>query len=113
MGRTQCSLCPVAAVLRYLVVRPAGDGPLLIFRHVTPLIRERFMKEVKSALQATHIDHRGYYRHSFRIGTATSLAVAGVLAYVIKMLGRWNFEAYQLSLDLLCLLLQSVIKSDA
>ena len=71
------------------------------------------MKEVKSALQETHIDHHRYSRHSFRIDAATLPAVAGVPAYVIKTLGWWNFQAYQLSPDLLCLLLQSVIKSDA
>ena len=89
MGKTQHSVCPMAAVLRYLAVRPAGDGPLLIFRDGTPLSRERFVKEVKSALRAAHIDHRGYSgENSFCIGAATSAAVAGVPAYVIKMLGR-------------------------
>ena len=70
LGRTQRSLCPVAAILRYLAVHPAGDGPLLIFRDGTPLSREFFINEVKLALQATHIDHRGCSTRSFCIGAA-------------------------------------------
>ena len=96
MAATRHGLCPVAALLSYLAARPAGEGPLLIFQDGTPLSRERFVQEVKSALREAHIDHRGYSGHSFRIGAATSAAAAGVPAYIIKMLGRWNSEAYQL-----------------
>ena len=86
----------MTAILNYLAVHPAGEGPLLIFQDETPLSRERFVKEVKLALQVAHINHRGYSGHSFRIGAATSAAAAGVSTYIIKMLGRWNSEAYQL-----------------
>ena len=84
LGRTQRSLCPVAAILRYLAVHPAGEGPLLIFRDGTPLSRERFIMEVKLSLQVARIDHHTYSGHSFRIGAATSAAAAGMPAYVLK-----------------------------
>ena len=57
LGKTDSVLCPVAAVLGYLTVRPAGEGPLFIFRDGTPLSRDRFVREVRAALAAAHIDH--------------------------------------------------------
>ena len=32
VGKTNSTMCPVAALLGYLAARPAGDGPLFIFR---------------------------------------------------------------------------------
>ena len=95
VGRTNSAMCPVAALLGYLVVRPAGDNPLFIFRDGTPLKRDRFVKEVKAALALVHIDHQGYSGHSFRIGAAPMATQAGVPEHRVKMLGRWNSEAYQ------------------
>ena len=95
MGRTGNSLCPVAALLGFLSIRPAGVGPLFTFQDGSPLTRERFVKEVRVALTTAQIDHRAYSGHSFRIGAATMAAQAGLPAYLIKMLGRWNSEAYQ------------------
>ena len=36
-----------------------------------------------------------YSSHSFRIGTATTAAAAGLPAWLIKSLGRWSSDAYQ------------------
>ena len=54
--RTQLPLCPVVAVLNYLVVRPPGEGPLFIHRDGTPLTRGSFVKGVRAALAMAHID---------------------------------------------------------
>ena len=37
-----------------------------------------------------------YAGHSFRIGAAMTAAACGVPAEVIKTLGRWKSQAYQL-----------------
>ena len=96
LGKTDLPLCPVVAILGYLAIRPPGEGPLFILEDGSPLTKEHFVKEVKAALSAVQISHQGYTGHSFRIGAATAAASAGVPAHVIKMLGRWNSDAYML-----------------
>ena len=95
LGRTGRDLCPVAALLAYLAVRPAVNGPLFIFADSTPLTRERLVESVRRALRQAGVSAVGYSGHSFRIGAATSAAQAGMEDSVIKMLGRWESSAYQ------------------
>ena len=96
MSRTGTTLCPVVAILRYLAVCGSLDGPLLIHTNGLPLTRDQFMSEVKKALQTAQIDSTWYSSHSFWIGAVSAAAAAGVPAYFIKMLGRWESEAYHL-----------------
>lgn len=97
-GRTSTPICPVIGLLNYMAVRPKGDNssPLLIHADGSPLTREQFVRMVKKTLHMANIDESGYSGHSFRIGAASSAAAAGVPAYFIKMLGRWESEAYHL-----------------
>ena len=94
LGKTNSSLCPVSAVLHYLAIRCSGEGPLLVHHNGSPLTRGQFVRSVRSSLSAAQIPHQGYSGHSFCISAATAAAAAGVPAHVIKMLGRWSFEAY-------------------
>ena len=43
-----------------------------------------------------NIDQSAYLGHNFQIGAASSAAAAGIPAYFIKILGRWESEAYHL-----------------
>ena len=96
MGKTDAVLCPVSAILRYMAVRPRQEGPLLVHANGAPLSRDQFVNRVKKALRVAGIDSSSYAGHSFRIGAATAAAAAGVPAHFIKMLGRWESEAYHL-----------------
>ena len=96
LGKTDLLLCPVAAILHYLAIRPSGEGPLFVLENGSPLTRERFVREVKAALSVAQISHQGYSGHSFRIGAATAAAKAGVPSHIIKMLGRWSSDTYML-----------------
>lgn len=97
-GRTNTSICPVAGLLQYMAVRPDSEksAPLLIHGNGTPLTRDQFCQMVKKTLHLANIDQSAYSGHSFRIGAASAAAAAGVPAYFIKMLGRWESDAYQL-----------------
>ena len=96
IGKAPAPLCPVTAMVNYLARRPPPAGPLFVLANGTPLSRERFVKEVKSALKEAGVDDTAYSGHSFRIGAATAAARAGIPAFMIKMLGRWESEAFQI-----------------
>ena len=98
-GKTDSPICPVAGLLQYMASRPRDDGysaPLLVHADGSPLTRDQFVRMVKKTLHVANVDHSSYSGHSFRIGAASSAAAAGVPAYFIKMLGRWESEAYHL-----------------
>ena len=50
LGRTGNNLCPVAAVLGYLSIRPHTPGPLFIFEDGTPLSRPQLVLHLRHAL---------------------------------------------------------------
>lgn len=94
LGKTSSDLCPVAAMLNYLVVRGKSEGPLFVFADGKFLTRQRFVTGVREALQKAGIDHSKYCGHSFRIGAATTAAANGMEDSIIKTLGRWRSLAY-------------------
>ena len=55
-----------------------------------------FWGKLRITLKAAHVDPDGCSGHSFWIGAAKTAALAGIPVHVIKMLGRWESEAYQL-----------------
>ena len=92
-GRTLTDLCPVAALLSYLVVRGAGSGPLFKFADGRPLTRSLFVAQVRDALGAAGINEGSYCGHSFRIGAATTAAARGVedsVNWLGKILSLFN-----------------------
>ena len=85
---------PVSALLNFMAVRPQGGGPLFVHEDSSPLTRSWFIQLTKCALELANTDATRYSGHSFRVGAATAAAAAGVPAHFIKMLGRWQSEAY-------------------
>ena len=97
LGRTDNAICPVAALLSFIAVRPPHlSGPLLRFPNGSTLTRAILVTQVKRALTASGIDSSRYSGHSFRIGAATTAAAAGIPDHQIKMLGRWESSAFTL-----------------
>ena len=67
----------------------------------TPLTRKALTKALRDALIAARVPKAELYKgHSFRRGGATSLARVGVPDSVIKTIGRWKSQAYQLYVDI-------------
>ena len=50
LGRSQADLCPVSAVLAYMVLRGATPGPFFFFADGSYLTRDRFVSSVRAAL---------------------------------------------------------------
>ena len=96
LGVTGCDLCPVAAVLDYMVRRGSSEGPFFTFADGSFLTRDRLVRAVREALRSAGVDSSSYAGHSFRIGAATTAARQGVPDSTIKMLGRWESSAYTL-----------------
>ena len=94
VGRTDNWLCPVTAVLSYLVARGSGPGPLFKWEDGRFLTREAFVAAVRKALAETGLAAKDYAGHSFRIGAATTAARQGLQDCLIKTLGRWESSAY-------------------
>lgn len=94
IGGTGDSICPVAAVLGYMVQRGPGNGPLFKFADGRYLTRDRLVVAVRGALSTAGHDPSAYAGHSFRIGAATTAAQRGIQDSLIKTLGRWESAAY-------------------
>ena len=96
IGKTGNEICPVAAVLAYLAIRPPSPGPLFIFKDGSSLSRPRLVQALRQALSAAGIDASQFNGHSFRIGAATAAAQAGLNDSLIKTLGRWRSSTFAL-----------------
>ena len=95
IGRNHSVLCPVGAMLSYLVHRGNSEGPLFKFESGAPLSRHSLVVHLRLALTKANFDASDYCGHSFRIGAATTAAAHGVEDSLIKTLGRWESSAYQ------------------
>ena len=94
IGRTGGPICPVAALLAYLAVRPHTPGPLFIRENGTPLTRVYLVAAVCLALSQAGINVQGYLGHCFRIGAASVAAAAELSDSLIQSLGRWKSSAF-------------------
>ena len=94
LGRTGQEICPVSALLSYMVRRGQQPGPLFTFQDGRPLSRQRLINSVNQALSQYGVDTSGITGHSFRIGAATAAARAGLEDSRIQTLGRWRSAAF-------------------
>ena len=77
VGRTGGKLCPVAAMTAYLAIRGRAPGPLIFMPRDVSLSRVTLVKKVREALESSDVEVDHYSGHSFRIGAATTVAMAG------------------------------------
>ena len=110
IGAAGGPLCPVEAVLSYMVARGSSEGPLFIWEDGRYLTRERFVASMRTALSRAGYTAKDYAGHSFRIGAATTAAERGIQDSLIKTLGRWESSAYTRYIRTLQAVLQGVAK---
>ena len=96
LGMTDNDLCPVSALLGYLVRRRNHQGALFQWENKTPLSKPKFIEATREALISAHLPAKDYAGHSFRIGAATTAAAAGLEDSAIQTLGHWKSSSYQL-----------------
>ena len=90
----QDRLCPVSALLGYLVRHGQQPGPLFLFQDGSTLSKQRLLARVNAALACQGFDTMGISGHSFRVGAATTAARVGMEDSLIQTLGRWWSSAY-------------------
>ena len=94
LGKTDKDICPVRAILPYLALCSNRPGPLFMGTDGKMLTRQTFSSELDHILSKLKLDRGSYNTHSFRIGAATSAMEAGIPETQIKILGRWQSDAY-------------------
>ena len=96
VGLTNNKLCPVAALSSFMAARRTlpGPGPFFMDKEGTPLIKARFVEEIREVLKAIGLPQGQYAGHSFRIGADTVAAQAGMEDSTIQTLGRWQSAAF-------------------
>lgn len=65
VGATRTQICPIAAMVGYLIQRGDKPGPLFTFEDGWALTRDSFVTAIRAALRACGIDHTLYAGHSF------------------------------------------------
>ena len=90
LGATNNFLCPVHAMLRYIMIRGVRWGPLFMFGDYNFLTRAHITTLLRHSLPRTP----NVNTHSFRRGGASALAAVGTPTYVIQIMGRWRSDAY-------------------
>ena len=96
IGKTGDDISPVSALLSYLVSRGTKPGALFLWANGSPLLKSKFVEEVRSALTKAGLPAKDYAGHSLRIGAATTAATVGIQDSAIQILGRWKSSSYQL-----------------
>ena len=94
IGKTNNDSCPVTALLSYLARRGNTPGPLFQWDNHTPLSKSKFVEHVHQALLWANIPAHLYTGHSFRIGAATTAALAGIQDSTIQTMGRWKSSTH-------------------
>ena len=87
--------CPVRATINYVAsARHGSSAPLFVLANGTHLTRSVFTAYVRTMLSASGVHNwDSYAGHSFRIGAATTAAIAGLPDHVIRAAGRWRSDA--------------------
>ena len=97
VGRTKQDICPVSAVLTYLVKRRghSQNGPLFIREDGSPLSKVALVGWLRTTLTAAGMDASRFSGHSFRIGAASTAAARGIADSTIQSLGRWKSDSFK------------------
>lgn len=94
LGSTGRGLCPVKAILRYIDSRGHQPGAFFVDASHRPVAKPWFVEQIRAILESVGAPQHQYAGHSFRIGAATTAAVAGVEDSTICTLGRWHSTAF-------------------
>ena len=87
-------LCAVSAMHSYFLAA-CPRGPLFSFQSSWYLTRSAVV-HLRDSARCAGLPYKSLKGHSFRIGAASTAAAAGLPNWLIKVLGRWSSNCYQL-----------------
>lgn len=92
-----CCFCAMKAFRDWKVEQKCQLGPNEPFfaMYGAMLTKDVFQKETRLKIALIGMNPKDYSGHSFRSGSATTAAMAGLTDWEIKLLGRWTSDAYQ------------------
>ena len=88
-----CRPCPCREY--FLLARPQ-QGPLFYFQSVRLLTRGVVSHLLQDSSRVAGLLYQSLKGHSFHIGAASVAAAAGLPDWLIKVMGRWSSDCYQL-----------------
>ena len=74
----------------------ADNRPLFCWPDGSMLTVDELRDEVKACMQAVGLDPANFGAHSCRIGGATAALAAGVSPQLIRLMGRWSSDIYEI-----------------
>lgn len=80
----------MAAILQYIATRRSVSGPFFLDAEGRTITKPWFIDQIRELLHSIGLPQHQYAGHSFRIGAATTAALAGVE----QALGRWQSAAF-------------------
>jgi hypothetical protein len=93
-------LDPVGDMIEWLRRRRslglAEDGPLFCWTDGRSFTVNEVRSAVRACMQAAGRDPARFGAHSLRIGAATAALAAGVSPQLIRLMGRWSSDVYEL-----------------
>ena len=96
IARADTPVCAVAAMQHYFQSTSPCPGPLFSFQSGRLLTRSAVICLLRDAARHARLPYHSLKGHSFRIGAASTAAAAGLPDWLIKVLGRWSSDCYQL-----------------
>ena len=87
-------ICPVRHLVEYITLRGYQPGPLFAFPTMKPVPRQFFSKNLSKLISFSGFQGDRYKSHSMRIGGATYYASLGYSDAQIRLLGRWDSNAF-------------------
>ena len=88
------SICPLHNLSIYLNLRGYQPGPLFAFPSLVPISRQFFSKNLSRLISFAGFQGERYKAHSLRIGGASYYAGLGYSDSQIRLLGRWDSNAF-------------------
>ena len=90
----------MAALYAWLQARTAlglpADGPLFCHANGAAITVSEVRSAVRACMRAAGRDPQLFGAHSLRIGGATAALAAGVSPQLIRLMGRWSSDIYEI-----------------